>query len=206
MITWQRLEVTDFGLLAGWLARPHIARWWNHETSPEAIERDFGPTARGEEPAEDLLALLDGSPVGLVQRCRLADYPDYLAELAAVVEVPDGAMTIDYLIGAEDRVGKGLGTRMIASFVERTWRDHPGTPAIVVPVVAANRASWRALEKAGATRIGTGDLPPDNPVDEPTHHVYRFDRPAIVGLTRDAVSRPRPSHRGGTSRPAGASC
>jgi aminoglycoside 6'-N-acetyltransferase len=36
---------------------------------------------------------------------------------------------------------------------------------IVVPIVAGNRASWRALEKAGFVRIAEGDLAPDNPVD-----------------------------------------
>jgi aminoglycoside 6'-N-acetyltransferase len=177
MITWRTLSPADFPLLGRWLAEPHVARWWNHDTEPAAVERDFGPTARGEEPAEDFLALLDGEPVGLVQRCRLTDYPDYLAEFTGIVEVPATAATIDYLIGDPARIGQGLGPRLIASMVERTWRDVPAAPAVVVAVVAANRASWRALEKSGAVRVGTGEMKPDNPVDDPAHHVYRFDRP-----------------------------
>ena len=43
------LERTDFDLLAAWLAEPLVARWWNHETSPEALERDFGPTIDGND-------------------------------------------------------------------------------------------------------------------------------------------------------------
>ncbi|GAA1607828.1 hypothetical protein GCM10009789_72810 [Kribbella sancticallisti] len=43
--TFQRLTRADFPLLAGWLANPHVARWWNHETTPEALERDFGSSA-----------------------------------------------------------------------------------------------------------------------------------------------------------------
>jgi aminoglycoside 6'-N-acetyltransferase len=46
-----------------------------------------------------------------------------------------------------------------------------------VPVVAGNVASWRALERAGATRYAEGDLAPDNPVDPPAHVVHRFVRP-----------------------------
>lgn len=189
MISFRRVETTDFGLLRGWLAQPHVARWWNHDTDPEAVERDFGPVARGEEPAEDLLALLDGEPVGLVQRCRLADYPDYLAEFTAIVDVPDGAVTIDYLIGDQNRVGKGLGAQVIRSIVERTWQDMSTAPAVVVAVVAANRASWRALEKAGAVRVGSGDMTPDNPADDPAHHVYRFDRPAASGVPSSRSGR-----------------
>ncbi|NUW44825.1 GNAT family N-acetyltransferase [Nonomuraea rhodomycinica] len=177
MITWRRVEERDFPLLGRWLAQPHVARWWNHETSPEAVERDFGPAARGEEPSEDLLVLLDGRPLGLVQRCRLADYPRYAAELSGVVEVPGGAMSIDYLIGEPELTGRGLGPAMIRAVVAATWADHPGATAVVVPVVAANRASWRALEKAGLRRVGEGELEPDNPVDDPAHYVYRIDRP-----------------------------
>ncbi|MET0136576.1 MAG: GNAT family N-acetyltransferase [Kibdelosporangium sp.] len=177
MITWQQVTPADFPLLGRWLAEPHVARWWNHETDPAAVERDFGASARDEEPNEDFLALLDDVPVGLVQRSRLADYPEYLTEFTRYVTVPEGACTIDYLIGDPARVGRGIGTRVISSMVERTWRDFPDATAVIVAVAAANRASWRALEKSGAVRIATGDMEPDNPLDDPSHHIYRFDRP-----------------------------
>lgn len=73
---WRRVTEADFALLGEWLARPHVHRWWHHETSPEAVARDFGPVARGEEPSQDWLVSLDGRPFGLVQRSRLHDYPD----------------------------------------------------------------------------------------------------------------------------------
>jgi aminoglycoside 6'-N-acetyltransferase len=178
MITFRRLTASDFALLRGWLANPHVARWWNHDTSPEGVARDFGPAARREEPSEDLLALDDGRPFGLVQRSRLADYPEYLAEFASIVDVPAGALTIDYLIGEPDRAGRGLGTAMIRAVVARSWNDHPRAPAVLVAVVAANVASWRALEKAGFALVGEGPMEPDNPVDDPLHRVYRLDRPS----------------------------
>lgn len=193
MITWRRLAVDDFPLLRSWLTQPHVARWWHHETSVEAVARDFGPAARGEEPSEDLLVHLDGSPVGLVQRCRLSDYPEYLTELAALVEVPPGAMTIDYLIGEQGQAGRGLGPRMIRSVIEATWYDHPDAPCVLVPVSAANRASWRALEKAGLSRVAEGELEPDNPVDDRAHYLYRVDRPV--------EPRPEVSRQAGRRRP-----
>ena len=178
MITFRRLTEADFPLLQGWLAQPYVARWWNHDSSAEGVARDFGPVARGEEPSEDLLALDDGRPVGLVQRSRLVDYPEYRDEFAAVVDdVPDGAVTIDYLIGDPERVGRGLGSAMIATIVARTWDEHPAAPSLLVAVVAANVGSWRALEKAGFTRVGEGPMEPDNPVDDDLHYVYRVDRP-----------------------------
>lgn len=177
--TWRRIGEQDFPLLRRWLEQPHVKRWWNHETTAEAVARDFGPAARGEEPSEDLLAFLEGRPVGLVQCSRLSDYPEYLAEVAAIVPVPDEAMTIDYLIGDPRQTGRGMGTALIHSAIMRLWAEQPLAPCVLVPVVAANRRSWRALERAGLRRIGVGDLEPDNPVDDHTHYLYRIDRPGL---------------------------
>ncbi|MDX3379312.1 GNAT family N-acetyltransferase [Streptomyces sp. ME02-6991-2A] len=177
MITWRRLTEDDFPLLISWLERPHVARWWNHDPSIEAVRRDFGPAVRGEEPSEELLAHLDGTPFGLMQRCRLADYPEYLGEVATLIDVPSGAMTIDYLIGEPQLVGRGLGPQMIRAAVQAIWDEHPGASCVLVPVSAANRASWRALEKAGMRRVAEGELEPDNPVDGRAHYLYRVDRP-----------------------------
>jgi aminoglycoside 6'-N-acetyltransferase len=176
-VRFRQLTRADFPMLAGWLATPPVARWWYHEWSPDAVERDFGPSADGLEPNEDWLALVGGEPVGLVQRSRVEDYAENLRDFSSLVEVPDGAMTLDYLLGDPSRLGQGLGSAMISAMVERTWADCPDAPAILVAVVAANTASWRALEKAGFTRVGQGDLEPDNPVDAPLHYVLRIDRP-----------------------------
>ena len=70
-VEFRRVTRADFPLLARWLAAPPVARWWNHEWTPEAVERDFGPSVDGHEPNQDWLALLDGVPVGLVQRSRV---------------------------------------------------------------------------------------------------------------------------------------
>ena len=120
---------------------------------------------------------LDGHPIGLLQRSAIRDYPDDLAEFEALVEVPEGAFELDYLIGEPALRGRGLGTRIIAAAIEDTWSAHPAAPAVLVAVVAANVASWRALEKAGLRRIAQGTKPPDNPIDDPLHYVYRCDRP-----------------------------
>ncbi|MFC0624143.1 GNAT family N-acetyltransferase [Kribbella deserti] len=177
MYEFRRMTRADFPLLTSWLVQPHVARWWNHETSAEAIERDFGPTADGLEASEDLLVFRDGRPVGLMQRSGLADYSEYLEEFEALVDVPPAAVTIDYFVGDQGSTGQGIGTGMIKALVADTWATRPEAPAIIVAVVAANRPSWRALERAGFHRVGEGPMEPDNPIDDPLHYVYRQDRP-----------------------------
>jgi aminoglycoside 6'-N-acetyltransferase len=178
-LTWRPLAAADLELLAGWLREPRVARWWNHDTSPGAVERDFGPSVRGEEPGEDLVVLLGDRPVGLLQRSVISDYPEDLAEFSTLVEVPEGAVELDYLIGDAALRGRGLGPRMIRHAVADTFATRPGVPAVLVSVVAANTASWRALEKAGLRRVAAGPMEPDNPADDPLHFVYRVDRPAL---------------------------
>ena len=100
-ITFVRLCRGDFALLTTWLTEPLVARWWNHETSASALERDYGAVVDGSEPTSVLIAELEGRPFGLIQHYPVAAYPDYLAELAGVCEVPEGAVSVDYLIGEE---------------------------------------------------------------------------------------------------------
>jgi aminoglycoside 6'-N-acetyltransferase len=175
--SFRRLNRADFPMLAGWLAQPFVARWWNHQWSAEALERDFGEAIDGGESGEDYVVGLEGQPIGLIQRCRFGDYPDYQSQLALLLDVPAEALSIDYFIGEPDLIERGHGSAMIAAFVTRCWSDFPLAPSVIVPVVAANERSWRALQRAGFRRAASGDLTPDNPLDDPLHYVFRMDRP-----------------------------
>lgn len=180
MFTFRRLTRDDFALLATWLADPHVSYWWNHEIGHDALEDDFGGAIDGEEPSEDHLAILDGSPLGLIQYTRFADYPDYVAEMRNVYPVGDGAVSIDYLVGDRARRGGGTGTAMIVAFVERVWSTDPYPTHIVVPVNSANERSWRALIRAGFRVVARGELEPDSPEHDRMHEVLRIDRPGAV--------------------------
>ncbi|MEU7763573.1 GNAT family N-acetyltransferase [Nocardia sp. NPDC049190] len=192
VISWRRLDEHDFPLLAQWLGQPHVARWWAHETSDEAVRRDFGPSARGAEPNQDWLAQLNGTPVGLMQRCRWDDYPQYIEEVAPILTIPNSAISLDYLVGEPTLIGHGLGTRMMRSMLDKTWHDYPDSNTAIVPVHADNVASWRMLEKAGFHRVAIGDLTPDNLTDDKRHVIYRTDRPAHSSYrTPDSTIQPR---------------
>ena len=174
--TFRPITRGDFTLLSQWLATPHVARWWADDASAAAIEADYGGCVDGTEPAEVFIAHCGARPAGLIQRYRLDAYPQYIEELAAIMTVPAAAWSIDYFLGPADVLGQGLGTRMVQAFVARIWRDDNAASCVIVPTNAYNRASWRSLERAGFTRVASGDLTPDNPVDDPAHFIYRLDR------------------------------
>ncbi|GAA1607822.1 hypothetical protein GCM10009789_72800 [Kribbella sancticallisti] len=73
---------------------------------------------------------------------------------------------------------------MITALVAQTWTDYSDTDTILVAVVAGNRPSWRALERAGFHRVAEGPMEPDNPIDDPLHYLYRIDRPQRARSTR----------------------
>jgi len=176
-LTWRPLRQSDLPLLGRWLREPAVARWWNHETTPEALQRDFGPSVAGQEPGQDLVVLADHHPIGLVQRGLISDYPEEVAAFTELIDLPDAAVELDYLIGESRFRGHGLGSRLVAAVVADTWTSYPIAPAVMVAVVAGNVASWRALEKAGLARVAEGAMTPDNPIDDPLHFIYRIDRP-----------------------------
>ncbi|GAA4924937.1 aminoglycoside 6'-N-acetyltransferase [Stackebrandtia albiflava] len=178
--TFRPTTRNDFPLLRRWLSTPHVARYWVHDTSEAGVEADFGGAVDGTEPSEDFIASLDGRPVGFIQRCRISDYADELAELAALTEVRPTTITVDYYLGEPDVLGKGLASRLIADFAARCWRDIPDATDIVVAVTESNPASWRALERAGFRRVASGLMEPDNPRDDRMHHVYRLTRPVLA--------------------------
>jgi aminoglycoside 6'-N-acetyltransferase len=188
MITFRRLKREDFPMLARWLAEPHVHLWWNHEFTPEAVERDFGATVDGNQPAEDYIVVHDGVPVGVIQYCRFSEYPDYVEDMEDIYPVGDGAVSIDYFIGDPEAVGKGLGTAMITAFSARVWQRDSSATHIVVPVSTQNEASWRALLKAGYRLVARGEMDPDNPEHDRSHEVLRLDRPSRTGASTGTVT------------------
>lgn len=175
-IAFRPITRDDFPVIGRWLRDPQVAWWWNDDADPEALGVQYGPSIDGSDPTEVFITRIDGAEVGLIQRYRLHDEEEYIAELEPLVAIPDGAMSIDYLL-ADAVAGQGRGTTMIGAFVARLWHDHPPCPCLVVPVHADNRRSWRALERNGFRRVAEGDLTPDNPAHSPRHVIYRRDRP-----------------------------
>jgi aminoglycoside 6'-N-acetyltransferase len=189
MISFRPLTRADFPLLRAWLDEPLVHRWWNHETSDAALERDFGVSIDGSDMSEVFVALHEGRPFGLIQRYPIAAYDDFVEQLTPVCEIGPGALSVDYLIGEPALRGRGLGAAMIAQLVAESWAAYPDASQVLVPVAAGNRASWRALERAGFARVAEGEIEPDNPIDPPDHVVYAVSRPAAPDPRSGSAAR-----------------
>lgn len=172
------LRREDLPLLGRWLDEPRVARWWPDAHAPADLEADYGPGIDGTDPISLQLALTpEGRAFGFTQSYRYDDEPEGREALAALLDVPAGALGLDYLIGDPELQGRGLGAALVAATARAGFAAHPDAPEVLVSVPLGNRASWRALEKAGFARVAEGGMTPDNPLDPRDHVVYRLARP-----------------------------
>jgi aminoglycoside 6'-N-acetyltransferase len=158
-LAWRPVNEADLPLLATWLALPHVTAWWGSAPSLDKVRALYGPGA--DPTTEFFIVLVDGEPIGFVQRYRLEDDPDWLKALSPALD-GHGMAGIDYLVA---RPGQGYGTRIIEGFTRALFLEWPDVTAVVAVPQAANRASWRALLHAGFRSVWTGRTSSTDPSD-----------------------------------------
>lgn len=168
----------DYPRVSAWLRQPHVERWWCDDPAPEAVEAEYGGVIDGAEAAQVFIAHREGRPVGLVQCFALSDYPEYVDDIARWTEVPANAWSLDYFLGEPEMLRRGWGSELVGQLTGLIWSQAPKATAVIVPVHADNRASWRVLERNGYRRVARGEFEPDNRVDSREHFILRLDRPA----------------------------
>jgi aminoglycoside 6'-N-acetyltransferase len=172
------LTRSDFELMSRWLSQPHVEKWWEHEWTIDAIERDFGTGVDRIDPVEYFVVWLqdeafENQPIGFIQRHIMRDNPDWHKALQ-VVDAPLDAIGIDYFIGELELTGKGIGTAMIGAFIADTRQRYPRSE-MLVDIDPDNRASWRALEKNGFVHVWTGELDSPDLRDDGIIWLYRLE-------------------------------
>jgi RimJ/RimL family protein N-acetyltransferase len=144
------LAEADLPLLHAWLNASHVIAGYSRvHTTPEDVAAKYGPRIAGTVPVRGHVASVAGRPLGYVQVYRVADFPDYAAEVGEFAD----AVAIDVLIGEIEYTGRGLGPRVIAAAVAQlVFGEHAAARCIATPR-AANSASLRAFAKAGFSLV-----------------------------------------------------
>jgi RimJ/RimL family protein N-acetyltransferase len=162
-IGFRAMTRADFPDVVRWQAEPHVARWWTDD-APDVpgAERHYGPALDGTDPTRMWVVEVNGRSVGFVQDYLIGDHPEWALLTGAV-----DAIGFDYAIGEPAWVGRGIGTRMLWSFLRDVVRPHyvDATTYFASPD-HRNVASLRVLDKIGLTR-GTwfDETQPDGRVD-----------------------------------------
>lgn len=131
VVRWQRSAV----------ARP----WFHGGLTLEQAEERYGPRIDGRHLARMFVALLDDRPIGYAQVYAVEPPPTEPGR-----EPPAEPVGIDYVVGEDDLVGRGIGTAMIGAFIRQVVLSlHPGATHVVARPDHRNHRSIRALEKNG---------------------------------------------------------
>jgi aminoglycoside 6'-N-acetyltransferase len=192
-LSFRPLRRDDFDLLGDWLSRPHVSQWWRDPYDPASLEARYGAAIGGRDPTEVFIIELGGAPIGLIQRYDTDDNPEWQRTLGAA-GVWDRSIGIDYLIGVEDLIGKGIGPAAIDRFVVDTWLRYVDVSVITVAIQQANTRSWRAIEKGGFVRVWSGLLASEDPSDHGPSHIYQRHRPGSA-RAEDQLSGNAPQPR-----------
>jgi aminoglycoside 6'-N-acetyltransferase len=170
-LRFRPLDRDDLPLLCEWLAKPHVRPWWREPFDARSVETRYGPAIDGTDPTRLFVVEDNDTPIGMIQWYLLDDNPDWQRSLS-VTGTPRHAAGIDYLIGAEDHVGRGVGPTMIEQFLLKFASAALPSGSVVTSVDQANQRSWRALEKIGFRRVWAGELDSEDPSDEGPSFVY----------------------------------
>ncbi len=177
VINFRPLAAGDLPLVAEWLQAEHVRRWWRDPPDIQAVRAKYLPRINGKEPTEVFVVSVtrtssDSAPVGIIQRCRFADYGTWADTVAGTDLAYPNAAGIDYFIGPHERTGRGVGSAMIRAFSDKLFVDCPDVETIVVTPQNSNRASCRALETADYSHVWTGTLDSDDPSDAGPSAIY----------------------------------
>ena len=159
MINLRLATPADVDLLRYWDEQPHIKASDPNDDWGWEVELNRDPDWR-----EQLIALLEGRPIGFIQIIDPASEDSHYWG-----DVAHNLRAIDIWIGEEADLGKGYGTFLMQQAIARCFAD-PEVTAILIDPLASNTRAQRFYQRFGfkfmeARRFGDDDC-----------FVYRLNR------------------------------
>ena len=138
MIHLRSTNSADLALLRHWDEQPHVVASGPNDDWGWEVELDRAPEWR-----EQLIAEIDGRPLGFIQIIDPArEESNYWGN------VTENLRAIDIWIGEEKDLGKGYGTKMMQLALDRCFTD-PLVKAVLVDPLASNTRAHRFYERLG---------------------------------------------------------
>jgi len=145
MLELRLINNNDLPLMESWLNKAHVKKWydipgecsiddWMSEIKWRNDELQF---------LTHLIVLHEGHPIGFCQYYKCVDSDEDWGALPLT-----GAYCINYLIGNESSLGKGLGKESIIRLVNNIF-SLPDAERVVADVDEDNKASKKALLSSG---------------------------------------------------------
>ncbi len=137
-LAFREATINDLDLLKYWDTKPHVIACDPDDDWDWESELPHNPPWR-----EQLVAELDGRPIGFVQIIDPAEEEShYWGEIEANLRA------IDIWIGEEADLNKGYGTEMMRQAINRCFSS-PKVTAILIDPLASNLKAHRFYERLG---------------------------------------------------------
>lgn len=138
MLILRKATIADQEILELWDEQPHVMDSDPNDDWNWAYELTRDPDWR-----EQLIAEVDGRPVGIVQVIDPArEESHYWGDIS------DGYRAIDIWIGMEEDLSKGYGTQMMNLALDRCFKD-PSVNEVLIDPLASNIKAIRFYERIG---------------------------------------------------------
>ena len=146
-------DVRDYDLMVRWRNLPHVRYWWDPDDPPltrEVAIEEYRPMTRPDATSTACIVELQGRPVGHMQFYLWTSYATY----ANAIGIPFDGDTwgIDLFVGEPERIGRGLGTRMVNLLCEYLEAERNAS-AVTLTTEVDNSVAIRCYEKAGFKRV-----------------------------------------------------
>ena len=142
------MTAQDLPTVLRWLRAPHVSEWWGDPDQQFAlVSEDLSHPAM-----EQFIVTANDRPFAYLQCYDPTAWPDN-----GFGDLPAGTRGIDQFIGEPDMIGRGHGSAMIKSFVNKLLQAR--TPRVVTDPDPENNRAIRAYEKAGFEKSRLVDTP-----------------------------------------------
>ena len=150
MLELRLLNDNDVSLVEVWLNKEHVKKWYEIPHLGIAIGDWMSEIKERNGKFQwltYLIALWQGRPIGLCQYYKCVDSDEDFGTLPLT-----GSYGIDYLIGEESHLGKGLGKGIITLLVNKIF-SFPDAQRVTADIDKDNKASEKALLSCGFTLL-----------------------------------------------------
>lgn len=146
MLEFRKIKDEDVPLVENWLNKEHVKKWYDIPHLGVAVSDwiDEISARNGEfRWLTHLIVLWHGQPIGLCQYYKCTDSDEDFGAMPLA-----GTYGIDYLIGEESHLGKGIGRGLITLLVDTIF-SLPGAERVTADIDEENKASEKALLSCG---------------------------------------------------------
>lgn len=175
-LSFRPMRPADLAQLDAWLAEPHVAEWWPDADDTVAAVASPDRLATDGQPLEVWVMEVDGEQVGFVQWYPVVADDQWWPGLA----VPANTVGIDITIGDPERVGKGLGRRLLLEFIHHVVRPSaPEATEVWIDPDVRNERARRSYAAVGFADTGIVLPDPEQPGAQRRFMKLTFPGPAF---------------------------